>query len=68
MATPINLPNHHYSNIGVSESMGVSPRHENRELLLTSVMKKLKITDEDMNRPGFIKEKLREINLDILLS
>lgn len=52
----------------VSESTGVDPRWENRELLIKTVMEKLKISEDDMRRPGFIREKLREINLDILLS
>lgn len=50
----------------VSERM--DPRWENRELLIKTVMEKLKISEDDMRRPGFIREKFREINLDILLS
>lgn len=41
---------------------------ENEELLLKTVMEKLNITVEDMNKKGFIKEKLREINIDSILS
>jgi hypothetical protein len=55
----------------MSESMDsemVSPRMENRDLLLKAVMEKLKISNEDMSKRGYVKEKLREINLDILLS
>lgn len=46
----------------------VDPRWENEKLLMKAVMEKLNISEEDMNQPGFIKEKLREINIDILLS
>jgi hypothetical protein len=50
------------------QGFNMSPYYENRDLLLKASMEKLGITEEDMNKSGFVKEKLREINIDILLS
>ena len=41
---------------------------ENKQLLLKAIMRKLNLTDEDLEKePSFIRAKIREANIDELL-
>ncbi len=43
-------------------------RWENKELLLKSIMSKLNISEEDLEKdPSWIKSKIREANIDSIL-
>lgn len=55
----------------VMSEMGESPSYsyQNRQYLLNVIMKKLEITDEDLERePSWIKAKVRDLRLDEVLS
>ena len=43
-------------------------RWENEKLLLRVIKEKLGITDEDMRKPDVVKQKLRDSNIEEILS
>lgn len=45
-----------------------SYRWENERLLITAIMNKLGITEDDLeNEPSWVKSKIREFNIDTVL-
>jgi hypothetical protein len=50
-------------------SEAVSYRYENKEYLLKTIMNQLGMTEEDLeNDPSWVKAKVREANIDKVLS
>jgi hypothetical protein len=54
----------------MEEAMAERPsyRWENERLLITAIMNKLGITEDDLeNEPSWVKSKIREFNIDTVL-
>jgi hypothetical protein len=55
--------------MGDTMSEAVSYRWENKEYLLKTIMNQLGMTEEDLeNDPSWVKAKVREANIDKVLS